>query len=99
MTRAKPVPMLDLTAETREVRDELDAAWARVVDSGRFVLGPDVDAFEHEAAAYLGVAHAVALNSGTDALLLALRAHDVGPGDEVITTPFSFFATSETVLT
>jgi dTDP-4-amino-4,6-dideoxygalactose transaminase len=91
--------MLDLAAETREVRDELDAAWARVVDSGRFVLGPDVDAFEREAAAYLGVAHAVALNSGTDALLLALRAHDVGPGDEVITTPFSFFATSETVLT
>ncbi len=91
--------MLDLSAETADVRGELDAAWARVLDSGQFVLGPEVEAFEAEAAAYLGVPHAVGLNSGTDALLLALRALDVGPGDEVITTPFSFFATSETILT
>jgi dTDP-4-amino-4,6-dideoxygalactose transaminase len=92
------VPLLDLTAEIDEVRPALDAAWARVLASGQFVLGPEVAAFEAEAAAYLGVAHAVGLNSGTDALLLALRAFDVGPGDEVITTPFSFFATSETIL-
>lgn len=91
--------MLDLTAEIAAVRPELDAAWTRVLESGQFVLGPEVAAFEAEAAAYLGVPHAVGLNSGTDALLLALRALDVGPGDEVITTPFSFFATSETILT
>lgn len=90
--------MLDLMAEIADVRAELDAAWARVLASGQFVLGPEVAAFEAEAAAYLDVAHAVGLNSGTDALLLALRALDVGPGDEVITTPFSFFATSETIL-
>ncbi len=91
------VPLLDLASEVAQLRTVLDAAWSRVLDSGQFVLGPEVAAFEREAAAYLGVDHAVALNSGTDALTLALRAIDVGPGDEVITTPFSFFATSETI--
>ncbi|MFN2321846.1 MAG: DegT/DnrJ/EryC1/StrS family aminotransferase [Trueperaceae bacterium] len=99
MSATAAVPMLDLTAEIADVRLALDAAWARVLDSGQFVLGPEVAAFEAEAAAYLGVPHAVGLNSGTDALLLALRALDVGPGDEVITSAFSFFATSETILT
>jgi dTDP-4-amino-4,6-dideoxygalactose transaminase len=93
-----PVPLLDLRAETRALRPALDAAWARVVGSGQFILGPEVEAFEAESAAYLGVRHAVGLNSGTDALTIALRALGVGAGDEVITTPFSFFATSETVL-
>jgi len=97
-TSGVPVSLLDLAAELRELRPELDAAWHRVVDSGQFVLGPEVEAFEREAADYLGVRHAVGLNSGTDALTIALRALGVGPGDEVITTPFSFFATSETVL-
>lgn len=92
------VPLLDLAAEVAELRPELDAAWARVLDSGQFVLGPEVAAFEEEAAAYVGAPHAVALNSGTDALFLALKAFGVGPGDEVVTSPFSFFATSETVL-
>ncbi len=92
------VPALDLAAELAELRPELDAALARVLDSGRFILGPEVEAFEGEAAEYLGVAHAVALNSGTDALLIALRLAGVEPGDEVVTTPFSFFATSETVM-
>lgn len=93
-----PVPLLDLAAEVAELHDELDAAWLRVSRSGQFVLGPEVGAFEAEAAAYLGVRHAVGLNSGTDALTIALRALGVGPGHEVITSPFSFFATSETVL-
>ncbi len=92
------VPLLDLASEVAQLRPALDAAWARVLDSGQFVLGPEVASFEREAAEVLGVEAAVALNSGTDALALALRALDVGPGDEVITTPFSFFATSETIL-
>jgi dTDP-4-amino-4,6-dideoxygalactose transaminase len=92
------VPLLDLRAEIRALRPALDDAWSRVVGSGQFVLGPEVDAFEAEAAAYLGVRHAVGLNSGTDALTIALRALGVGAGDEVITSPFSFFATSETLL-
>jgi dTDP-4-amino-4,6-dideoxygalactose transaminase len=97
-TATDSVPLLDLVAETRELRPALDAAWHRVVGSGQFVMGPEVEAFEGEAAAYLGVRHAVGLNSGTDALVIALRALGVGAGDEVITTPFSFFATAETVL-
>jgi len=92
------VPLLDLAAEIGPLRAELDAAWQRALATGQFVLGPEVAAFEQEAAAYLGVRHAVGLNSGTDALTIGLRALGVGPGDEVITTPFSFFATSETVL-
>jgi dTDP-4-amino-4,6-dideoxygalactose transaminase len=98
MTTSPPaVPPLDLAAELADLRPAIEAALARVLDTGQFVLGPEVEAFEAEAAAYLGVRHAVALNSGTDALLIALRALGVGPGDEVVTTPFSFFATSEVV--
>jgi dTDP-4-amino-4,6-dideoxygalactose transaminase len=97
-TATEPVPLLDLVAEMRELRPALDAAWHRVVGSGQFVLGPEVEAFEREVAAYLGVRHAVGLNSGTDALVIALRALGVGAGDEVITTPFTFFATADTVL-
>src|SRR5690606_34067208 len=76
---------------------EVSAAAERVLRSGRFVLGPEVEAFEREAAAWLGVEHAVGVNSGTDALALALRALGIGPGDEVLTTPFTFFATPEAI--
>jgi len=91
------VPVLDVQSELAPLRPALDAAIARVIDSGQLVLGPEVEAFEAEAAAYLGVRHAVGLNSGTDALVIALRALGIGPGDEVITSPFSFFATSEAI--
>lgn len=91
------VPVLDLTSEHSALRPALDAAIARVLDSGQLVLGVEVEAFEAEAAAYLGAGHAVGLNSGTDALVIGLRALGIGPGDEVITTPFSFFATSEAI--
>ena len=95
---AGSIGMLDLAAEVDALWPELQPAVERVLRSGRFVGGPDVAAFEEEAAAYLGVRHAVGLNSGTDALIIALEALGVGPGDEVITTPFSFFATAEAIL-
>ncbi len=83
------VPFLDLAAHVRGLRGELDAAVARVLDSGWFVLGPEVEAFEAELAAALGARHAVAVGNGTDALALSLRALGVGPGDEVVTTAVS----------
>ena len=89
------VPMLDLAAEYRELGSELSAALQKVVASGRFILGPEGEALEREIAAYLGVAHAVAVANGTDALHLAVRAAGIGPGDEVITPSFTFIATAE----
>lgn len=91
------IPMLDLAAEVDCLWEPLQAAIGSVLRSGHFILGPEVDALERELAAYLGVRHAVALNSGTDALVIALRALGLGPGDEVITTPFTFFATAEAI--
>jgi dTDP-4-amino-4,6-dideoxygalactose transaminase len=88
------VPMLDLVAEHTPYRGELLAAFERVLDSGRFVLGPEVEAFEREIAAWIGVPHAIGVSNGSDALLLALQAVDVGPGDEVICPTFTFFATA-----
>jgi dTDP-4-amino-4,6-dideoxygalactose transaminase len=92
-----PIPMVDTVAEYRAFKPEIDAAFARVMESGRFVLGPEGEAFERELAAYTGANHAVGVNSGTDALHLALVAAGVGPGDEVIIPSFTFFATGEAV--
>lgn len=91
------VPLCDPAAEYRELQEELDAAVGAVLATGQFVLGPQGEAFEREIAALVGVAHAVGVASGTDALHLALRAAGVGPGDEVVVPAFTFIATAEAV--
>jgi dTDP-4-amino-4,6-dideoxygalactose transaminase len=92
------VPYLDLKAQYKSIKPEIDAAIARVLDSCQFVLGPEVAAFEQEFAAYCGATECIALNSGTSALHLALLAAGVGPGDEVITVPFTFVASVAAVI-
>jgi dTDP-4-amino-4,6-dideoxygalactose transaminase len=92
------VPILNLTRQYRAIKDEIDAAIQRVLNSGRFILGPEVEAFEAEIAEYLGVKHAIGVASGTDALLLSLKALGVGPGDGVIIPSFTFFATAGAVV-
>src|SRR4051812_20457674 len=98
MTTAMTVPLLDLDAQYRPLRDELLAAVTRVCDSQRFIMGPEIDSLERELSGLLGVKHAIAVSSGTDALLLALMALDINAGDEVVTTTFSFFATAGAVV-
>lgn len=91
------IPILDLSGEIDGLWSELNAAIGRVLRSAHFILGEEGRALEADIARYLGVKHAVGLNSGTDALVIALRALDVGSEDEVITTPFTFFATAEAI--
>ncbi len=92
------VASVDLDGEYAELGPAIEAAVLRVLRSGRYVLGPECEAFERELAGLLGVRFAVGAASGTDALVLALRAAGVAPGDEVVTTPFTFFATVEAIL-
>ena len=92
------IPFLDLKAQYKQIKPEIDAAVARVFDSAQFVLGPEVSAFEERFADYCGVAHCTALNSGTSALHLALLAAGIGRGDEVITVSMTFVATTAAIL-
>ncbi|MEM7812402.1 MAG: DegT/DnrJ/EryC1/StrS family aminotransferase [Planctomycetota bacterium] len=92
-----PVPFIDLKAQYKTIKAEIDAAVAEVFESQYFVLGPNVTGLEEEIAAYTGATHAIGCASGTDALILALQALDIGPGDEVITSPFTFFASGSSI--
>lgn len=91
------IPILDLSDEVDSLWEELNGAVQRVLRSGEFIMGSDVKALESEIAQFLGAKHAIGLNSGTDALFIGLRAMGIGEGDEVITTPFTFFATAEAI--
>jgi len=94
---AQPIPMVDLKAQYESLRAELEPALCRAMADTQYILGPNVRAFEDEAAGYLGVKHALGCASGTDALHLAIEALGIGPGDEVITSPFTFIATAEAI--
>jgi dTDP-4-amino-4,6-dideoxygalactose transaminase len=89
-----PVPLLDVNAQNHPLEEELTAAFSRVLRTGRFILGDEVEAFEAECAAVIGAGHAVSMSSGTDALLAAFMALGIGPGDEVLCPAFTFFATA-----
>lgn len=92
------IPLVDLTAQYHSIKKEIDEAVLSTLESGHFILGPQVIKFEESIALYLGMSHAIGLASGTDALVLALRALNVGAGDEVIIPAYTFFATAGTVM-
>ncbi len=91
------IPLVDLKSQYASIRKEIDAAIRGVLESGQYIQGPNAKALEEEIAAYCGTKYAVGVASGTDALILSLDAYGIGPGDEVITTSYSFFATAEAV--
>jgi dTDP-4-amino-4,6-dideoxygalactose transaminase len=91
------VPLFDTSTPVAGLRGELDAAISRVLTSGRYILGPEVSAFEEEFAAYCGARHAIGVANGTDAITIALRAMGVGPGDEVVVPSFTFYASAEAI--
>ncbi|RRA47271.1 DegT/DnrJ/EryC1/StrS aminotransferase family protein [Acidipila sp. EB88] len=92
-----PLPFIDLQAQYRELKHSIDTRIHAVLDHGQYILGPEVKQLEERLAARVGVKHCISCSSGTDALLMALMALGVGPGDEVITSPFTFFATGEMI--
>jgi len=92
-----PIPLVDLKAQYQSIQPEIDAAIQRIVSNTSFIMGKEVSDFEQAFAEYCGVDYAIGVSSGTGALFLALLGYDIGPGDEVITTPFTFFATGEAI--
>ena len=95
--RPMPVPLFDTSTPRAALRGELRAAIERVLDSERYILGPEVEEFEREFAGYCGAAHGVGVANGTEAITIALRAMGVGPGDEVVVPSFSFYASAEAI--
>jgi dTDP-4-amino-4,6-dideoxygalactose transaminase len=93
----QPIPLVDVKAQYAPLIPELKEAFSRALDSGRFIFGPEVEAFEREAAEYLGVDETIGVANGTDALVLALDALGIGEGDEVICPAFTFYATAEAI--
>ena len=91
------VPFLNLAAQYASLKNELLPAVEKVLSGAHYILGPNVTAFEQEIAAFTGAKFGIGVNSGSDALTLALRALDIGPGDEVITTPFTYIAPAESI--
>ena len=96
-THKRQIPLLDLPAQYRRIREEILKAMVSVVDSQKFILGEEVERLEEELAPYCGCQYAVGCASVSDALLLALLALDIGPGDEVLTVPYTFFATAGSI--
>jgi dTDP-4-amino-4,6-dideoxygalactose transaminase len=94
---ATPIPLIDVKAQYAPLIPELEERFSAVLESGRFIFGPEVEAFEREAAAFLGVPHAVGVANGTDALVLSLEALGIGRGDEVVCPAFTFYATAEAI--
>ncbi|HET7527036.1 MAG TPA: DegT/DnrJ/EryC1/StrS family aminotransferase, partial [Burkholderiaceae bacterium] len=92
------MPFADLQSQYKVLKTQIDARIQRVLDHGRFIMGPEVDELEAVLSAFTGVRHCITVASGTDALLIALMALDLRPGDEVITTPFSFIAPAEAIV-
>lgn len=88
---------IDLAAQQQRIREKIEANIRKVLDHGKYIMGPEIGELERRLADYVGVSHAVSCSSGTDALLMALMAHNVGPGDAIITSPFTFIATAEVV--
>ncbi|MGH3135278.1 MAG: DegT/DnrJ/EryC1/StrS family aminotransferase [Gaiellaceae bacterium] len=93
----KQIPLVDVKAQYAPLIPELEARFSAVLESGRFIFGPEVEAFEREAAAFLGVPHAIGVANGTDALVIVLEALEIGRGDEVICPSFTFYATAEAI--
>ena len=91
------VPFIDLKAQYMRIQDEVNAGIQRVLEHGKYIMGPEVAEFESKLADFCGAKHAITCSNGTDALVLGLMAYDVGPGDAIFTTPFTFFATAEVI--
>ena len=91
------IPLIDLKAQYKSIAEDLDRVTKEVLSSASYIMGKNVTEFEKEFAEYIGVKHAISVGNGTDALVIALKSLGIGNGDEVITTPFTFFATAETI--
>lgn len=92
------IPFIDLAAQQKRIRPQIDAAIAKVLDHGQYILGPEVKELEEKLADYVGVKHCIGVSSGTDSLLIAMMALGIGPGDEVITVPYTWISTAEMIV-